>query len=134
MAEKIRRRSSLKEVRAILRRYWKALDEIICVDRMILFGSYARGDAHRDSDIDVVVVSRDFVGFRFEDSRTIMRSTIATDLRIEPHPFRPEDYHRDNPLAEGIIDTGIPIRRPASVGKRGRRKVTRKAGGMSREW
>lgn len=117
MVETLRKRSSLTEVRRILQRYWKALDEIIRVDRMLLFGSYVRGEAHRDSDIDVAILSRDFSGFRFEDSGRILRATIATDLRLEPHPFRPEDYHRDNPLAEEIIETGIPIPRPGASRK-----------------
>jgi len=34
---------------------------------MILFGSRARGDAHPDSDYDLILVSKDFEGVRFRE-------------------------------------------------------------------
>ncbi|MFZ5591015.1 MAG: nucleotidyltransferase domain-containing protein, partial [Bacillota bacterium] len=43
-----------KRVELILREYLQALRKRdLRVDRMILYGSYARGQADRDSDIDV---------------------------------------------------------------------------------
>ena len=39
----------------------------IRVDRMILFGSRARGDWLLDSDADLMIVSPDFGGLRFVD-------------------------------------------------------------------
>ncbi|MDP2845506.1 MAG: nucleotidyltransferase domain-containing protein, partial [Candidatus Methanoperedens sp.] len=32
------------------------------VEKAILFGSFARGDARKDSDIDLILVSREFEG------------------------------------------------------------------------
>lgn len=113
MAEALGKRSSLTRVQRILQRYWIALDEVIRVDRLVLFGSYARGTPHRDSDIDVAIISRDFTGRPFDDADRIMKTRWDIDLRIEPHLFRPEDYHLDNPLAAEVIEKGIPIRRPA---------------------
>ncbi len=34
----------------------------IRIDKIILFGSYARGNYGKDSDIDVVIISKDFSG------------------------------------------------------------------------
>ena len=34
----------------------------ISIDKIIIFGSYARGKEQSDSDIDVMVISRDFRG------------------------------------------------------------------------
>jgi stress-induced morphogen len=52
-----------KDVLEILRKFRKALEERkVHVERMILFGSWAKGTQQEGSDIDVVVVSRDFQG------------------------------------------------------------------------
>jgi len=34
----------------------------IKIDKIILFGSYARGNYKEDSDIDIVIISKDFSG------------------------------------------------------------------------
>jgi hypothetical protein len=36
-----------------------------------------------------------------------MKSNI--DNRIEPHPFLPTDFTRDNPFAKEILETGVRI-------------------------
>jgi len=44
------------------RKFIKALkQEGISVDRVILYGSYARGKTRPDSDIDVAVISKNFI-------------------------------------------------------------------------
>ena len=44
--------------KAIVRKYLKSLP--LKVDRAILFGSTARGDRLKDSDVDLIVISEDF--------------------------------------------------------------------------
>ena len=39
--------------------YIETLSKIIKIDQVILFGSYARGDSHEYSDIDLAVISSD---------------------------------------------------------------------------
>ncbi len=48
------------QVRRIVREYVKALEPLIHVERVILYGSYARGTPHEWSDIDLAVISRNF--------------------------------------------------------------------------
>jgi predicted nucleotidyltransferase len=51
------------DVLEILRKFRRALeDKEIHVDKLVLFGSWAKGTQHEGSDIDVVVISRDFEG------------------------------------------------------------------------
>jgi predicted nucleotidyltransferase len=51
------------DVLEILRKFRLALEEKkVHVERLILFGSWAKGTQHEGSDIDVIVVSRDFEG------------------------------------------------------------------------
>lgn len=49
------------KVKKIINDYKLALKNLgITVDRAILFGSFARGKARKDSDIDLIIVSEDF--------------------------------------------------------------------------
>jgi uncharacterized protein len=74
-----------------------------------LYGSYARGAAKDWSDIDLAIISPDFVGDMFEERLELMRLAVSMDDRIEPHPFRPEEFNDNQPLASEIRRTGIAI-------------------------
>ncbi len=55
------------------------------VSFVVVYGSYARGNYHNWSAIDVVVVSPAFDGeMRTEDVNTLWRVAGQTDSRIEP--------------------------------------------------
>lgn len=43
------------------------LSKTFPIEKMIFFGSRSKGKSHRDSDIDLIVVSRKFKGKRFRD-------------------------------------------------------------------
>ena len=44
-----------------------------------------------------------------DDQLRLMRLTWDVDMRIEPHPFRPEEFTPDNPWVAEILRTGIKI-------------------------
>jgi predicted nucleotidyltransferase len=48
------------ELRALIRQFVKEAQKKIKIEKIILFGSYARGKPHLGSDIDLAVISRDF--------------------------------------------------------------------------
>jgi predicted nucleotidyltransferase len=81
----------------------------IHIEVAYLFGSYARGTAHRYSDIDLALVSPTFSGVRFSDTELIIQNTPSTFFLIEPHPFRPEDFTEENPFVREILHTGVRI-------------------------
>jgi hypothetical protein len=60
------------------------------------------------SDIDLAIISPDF-GDMFEERLELMRLAVSMDDRIEPHPFRPEEFNDNQPLASEIRRTGIAI-------------------------
>ena len=94
----------------IIRRYIEELEKNqIHIAEAIIFGSYARGKAKPESDIDIALISNDFTGDRFEDRRRIVPLRRIIDSRIEPIPFRPEDFNNGGPLAEEIKRTGVII-------------------------
>lgn len=66
-----------KDVLEIIRQFQMALREQgVKADKIILYGSWARGDAHSDSDIDLVVISRYFEGKGYWDRIQIISEAI----------------------------------------------------------
>jgi len=51
---------------------------------------------------------------RFSDRRVIVPLRRPIDKRIDPLPFRPEDFNESDPLVSAILKTGIQIDRQAS--------------------
>jgi predicted nucleotidyltransferase len=63
------------------------------IEKVYLFGSYAKGNPHKDSDIDVALVVDKWVGDFFDVIPPIWRLRENIDYRIEPHVIVPqEDY------------------------------------------
>ncbi len=101
-----------REVVRTIKKFVEALRrEGITVDRVILYGSYARGRTRPDSDIDVAVISRNFGKDRVEEGMTLFRVAGKIDPRLEPIPISPESYRRDTwvPLIYEIKDKGIEL-------------------------
>ena len=96
----------------IARRYIEELEKNdIEVSEAIIFGSHVKGTSVEESDIDIAIVSTAFTGDRFEDRRRIVPLRRKIDSRIEPIPFRPEDFFNGGILVEDIKKTGKAILR-----------------------
>jgi predicted nucleotidyltransferase len=77
--------------------------------RLYLYGSYAKGTYHADSDIDLAVFwdREDIDGF---DEDVLLRKLCwDIDLRIEPHSFARTDFDETDPYIREIIETGERI-------------------------
>ena len=93
----------------IARKYAAAVQQKFQLTDLYLFGSYAKGTAHEDSDIDIAVVAKDFSGDSIDDTFSLLKLRRKVDLRIEPHPFLPSEFSEDHPFAREIIRTGSKI-------------------------
>ncbi len=67
-----------------VRRYRELLARHLNFEKMILYGSHARGSAADDSDIDVAVVVERAADDYFEDTPLLWRLRGEIDSRIEP--------------------------------------------------
>lgn len=78
--------------------------------KIILFGSYAKGNFNDDSDIDIAVIFKDY-GNIIDMQLELMRIRRKIDSRIEPHPFRESEFNLSNPIVNEIIKYGkeIPV-------------------------
>lgn len=96
----------MKTVREFVR---KVSDSGIRVEAVYLFGSHARKKAHKWSDIDVAIMSPDFSADLLEERIRLTRLSTDVDSRIEPVPFRPNDFVDEDPLAWTIRREGLRI-------------------------
>ena len=96
----------------VIKEFINALkQEGITIDRIVLYGSYARGHVRPDSDIDVAVISKDFGKDRVEEGMTLFRIAGKIDPRLEPVPFSTEMYENDTwiPLIYEIREKGVEL-------------------------
>ena len=93
-----------------IRRYIAVLKENgIPVERVILFGSWAKETQSEESDIDVAVVSMAFSGDRFQDRRKVVPLRRTINSRIEPMPFNSRSFDEGGILVDEIKRYGIKI-------------------------
>lgn len=94
----------------LIKRYIRELkNNNIPIQKAFIFGSHAKGNPKEESDIDIALVSVAFTGDRFEDRRKIVPFRRKIDSRIEPIPFRPEDFQKGGILIDVIKKTGKAI-------------------------
>ena len=95
---------------AIAKKYIEYLRQNnIKVEKAYLYGSYVTGKAHKDSDIDIVVVSKQFRRSRFEESVRIAKLRREIDLRISPLAYHPKNFIKENLIPYKAMTNGIRI-------------------------
>jgi len=97
------------EILNSIQEYIKEISKYYRIDLVILFGSYAKGTNHEDSDIDIAVVSSD-IKSRFDDGVRLMSLTWGINTKIEPHPINTKEFReKETPFIDEIINTGIEV-------------------------
>jgi len=80
-------------------------------DKIILYGSYSRGDYHECSDVDLVVIA-DFKENFFDRIGKIL-DLNDTDLDFEPLGYTKEEFNKmiknENRFALHLLDEGIEL-------------------------
>lgn len=97
-----------REAIKIAQRYISSLAGKYNIERAYLYGSFAKGTNHSDSDIDLALVFlsiSDIIDVQID----LMQMRTDDELLIEPHPFRTEDFNINNPVAAEILNYGIEI-------------------------
>jgi uncharacterized protein len=92
----------------IAKRYIDCISKKYQIESVFLFGSFAKGTYHADSDIDLAIIlnaTEDIIDTQID----LLCLRSDEDLMIEPHPFLKNDFHASNPVVAEIIKTGIEI-------------------------
>ncbi len=101
------------EIKEIINRY-KAVLSILGVnaESALLYGSYAKGNPHEDSDIDLVVVSRDFRKMNLRKRLEVLGIAAARIMQpIEAKGYTPEEIGKSEPASflREVLATGVSI-------------------------
>lgn len=100
-----------KNILNIVKKFRTAVESAgIPVEKMILFGSYAKGLAKSNSDIDIAVISKKFGYDDVDEMQMLFKEVWDVDSRIEPYPLSPRDLKEGfSPIAYEIKKYGILV-------------------------
>lgn len=90
----------------LARRYKSVISERFADARVYLYGSYSKGTAHKDSDIDVAVIVPKIMGDRLSSSAFLWKKVDDVSLLIEPVLM---EANEPSPLYEDVMLTGTSI-------------------------
>ena len=105
----------MKQEKTVLDKFKTLLLKQVSLDKLILFGSRARGDAGRYSDIDVVVVLKDDADEQDFDyvSDCAWEAGFEYGIVVVPVVFTKNEWEngpeRYSLLAQAVEKEGVPI-------------------------
>ena len=76
----------------VLRPFLSSLQQSIGRARVILFGSRARGDAHPNSDYDLLIICSAFSGVRFYDRQVRIYQLLPRNIDVDVICLTPEEF------------------------------------------
>lgn len=94
-------------------RYITRLSQYYDIEKVYLFGSFAKNNFHKDSDIDLAVIVNSITGI-FDIQIDLLKNRTDDELIIEPHPFKSEDFNSNHPMFDEIQNYGIELEFPVS--------------------
>lgn len=90
----------------LARKYKSVISERFADAKIYLFGSYSKGTARKDSDIDVAVIVPRIIGDRLALSAFLWHKVDDVSLLIEPVLMEEDE---PSPLYEDVMRTGTYI-------------------------
>jgi predicted nucleotidyltransferase len=77
-------------------------------DKVFLFGSYAGGNIHPGSDIDLLMVSKQFSDNIFDNLKLYSRINVRYPI-IETHPYPESYFHQGDDFIQNVLVNSIEI-------------------------
>ena len=97
-----------EQVIELVKRYSEVVQNIFNVKKVVLYGSYSRGDQKEWSDIDVAVVVDRIEGDFLTAASLLYKLRENIDFKIEPILFALEEDDKGGFL-DHVLKTGIVI-------------------------
>ena len=104
--------TNFETVKTAAIKYADDVRRVMTVDKAVLFGSYAKGTANEQSDIDVCFFLSGFdAKHRGDIICDLLRisDTSYKGIYFEPTIFPTSELENDNPFVKEIIRTGMEI-------------------------
>jgi len=98
-------RYSQREVIDRIKKSIPELKKLIEIKRVILFGSYAKGNFTAKSDIDILII---YSEYKNENLFKEIKKTINL-YNLQPHLFTEKEYKKQKEIIDRMIKDGIQI-------------------------
>ena len=99
-------------VKSIVQKYIADVKKAMPIDKVYLYGSYAKGTNRKNSDVDICFFSEAFESRRSLDVLTelfYLKIKYDKDILIEPNAIPTSELYNDNPFVKEILKTGQEI-------------------------
>ncbi|GAA4466177.1 hypothetical protein GCM10023093_19820 [Nemorincola caseinilytica] len=100
------------EIIRLVQAYIRLLNEAgLKIQKAFLYGSFARGQANKGSDIDVMLVSDTFNDNNVNEKAKTWLLARKVDIRIEPFAIGAQQFfsNNDSPLLDSVKKEGVEI-------------------------
>jgi len=101
-----------KQIKPAVNQYLKKLKKEFPIEEVILFGSFAEGRAKKNSDVDLIILSKGFSKMK-EDERLkfLYRRAVGFPYDLHAYGFTPKEFYSATPLTTvgQIKNTGVRI-------------------------
>ena len=104
--------ADFETVITVVQQYIADVKKVMPIDKVYLYGSYAKGLQRENSDIDICFFSQAFESRHSLDILTelfYLKVKYDKDVLIEPNAFPVSALYNDNPFVKEIIRTGREI-------------------------
>jgi len=101
------------QVKVTIEEYTQGLKKLgINVERIILYGSFAEGKHRIDSDIDIIVISKDFHSMNLRERLEVLGIAAARMMKpIEAKGYTPEEIKAPSQASflKEILEVGVRV-------------------------
>ena len=104
--------ADIETVITTAQQYIADVKKVMPIDKVYLYGSYAKGTQQKNSDVDLCFFSQAFESRRNLDILTelfYLKIKYDKDILIEPYAFPVSELNNDNPFVKEILRTGRQI-------------------------
>lgn len=105
----------IKKVKPIIDLYLKDLKKVVRPQKVIVFGSYAKGKATPESDLDLVVISQDFADFSLDERFSLLfqarRHPKTRKIAMDIFGYTPKEFNSASLLTTlgEVKETGVTV-------------------------
>lgn len=105
----------IKKIKPIINIYIKELKKSINPQKVVVFGSYAKNTAVKDSDIDLIVLSKDFKNLSFDKRLSLLNTSRLNPktrkISMDIFGYTQEEFENASPLTTlgEAKETGVTV-------------------------